>query len=84
MNIQNRNKDLIEIFDSRWKANHNDAVKQAKINDKKFIDKMFNNKKVEDQSGSTKNYMQERLDRLNSNIDAVKRGQFGNNRNKFR
>lgn len=78
MNIQNRNKDLTQIFDARWKANHNyEAVRQAKEKDKRFIDKMFNNK-IEEKPNQNINYMQERLKRLNDNMSALR-----NNRNKF-
>lgn len=40
----NRQEDLIKVFDKRWKANHNDDVKNAKEKEKKFMNKMFNNK----------------------------------------
>ena len=74
VNIQNRNKDLTQIFDSRWKANHDyDAVKKMKQHDRDFTNKMFNvreNNKV--------NYMEERLKRLQGNLDALK------NNNRFR
>jgi len=79
MNIQNRNKDLTQIFDARWKANHNyEAVREAKEQDKRFIDKMFNNKKEEEKPTQNVNYMEERLKRLNDNMNALR-----NNRNKF-
>ena len=78
MNIQNRNKDLTQVFDQRWKANHNyEAVKQAKEHDKNFIDKMFNKNK-EEKPKQNINYMQERLKRLNDNMSTLR-----NNRNKF-
>lgn len=77
MNIQNRNKDLTQVFDERWKANHNyESVKQAKEQDKMFIDKMFN-KKTEAPKQQI-NYMEERLKRLQDNMNATK-----NNRNNF-
>ena len=78
MDIQNRNKDLTQIFDARWKANHNyEAVRQAKEKDKRFIDRMFN-KKTEDKPKQKINYMDERLKRLNENMSALR-----NNRNNF-
>lgn len=81
MNIQNRNKDLTQIFDSRWKANHNyNVVKEAKEHDKKFIDKMFNNKNATSQTENI-NSMQERLERLNNNISNAKAVQMINRKN---
>ena len=47
MNIQNRNKDLTQIFDSRWKANHDyDAVKKMKQHDRDFTNKCLMLEKV--------------------------------------
>lgn len=37
-----RNEDLTKVFDRTWKANHNNDVKEARIKEKKFWDKMFN------------------------------------------
>ena len=81
MNIQNRTRDLTQVFDARWKANHNyEAVKQAKEQDKQFIDKMFNKNPTTTQQQPI-NTMQERLDRLNNNINAAKFGQMINRKN---
>ena len=78
MDIQNRNKDLTQVFDDRWKANHNyEQVRQARENEKNFIDKMFHNKAPK-QEDKTVNYMEARLKRLQENMNAVKK-----NRNKF-
>lgn len=77
MDIQNRNRDLTQVFNDRWKANHDyESVRKAKEQDKKFIDKMFN-KKTEEPKQQI-NYMEERLKRLQGNMNAVK-----NNRNNF-
>lgn len=37
-----RNEDLTKVFDRTWKANHNDDVKVARANEKRFWNKMFN------------------------------------------
>lgn len=78
MDIQNRNKDLTQIFDDRWKATHNyEAVQHQKEQDRKFIDKMFQ-KKETTSPPPKRNYMEERLKKMQDNINAVK-----NNKNKF-
>ena len=41
-----RQEDLTKVFDRNWKASHNDDVKIVRENEKKFMDKMFNNKNV--------------------------------------
>lgn len=38
----NRQEDLTNVFDKRWKANHNDDVKKARNKEKNFMNKMFN------------------------------------------
>ena len=79
VNIQNRNKDLTQIFDSRWKANHDyDAVKKMKQHDRDFTNKMFNVRENNVSNNNKVNYMEERLKRLQGNLDALK------NNNRFR
>ncbi len=60
-----KNRDLTEIFDDRWKANHNDDVKQAKQREIEFINKMFD---VKATKTTTCNNSQDNLERLNKNI----------------
>lgn len=69
----NRQDDLMNVFDKTWKANHNDDVKRAKENEKKFMDKMFNtgSKNVIGKVGNTP---LERVNNLNNNIDNARRG----------
>lgn len=42
-----RQEDLMKVFDRRWKANHDNGVKEAVEREKKFINKMFNVKEEE-------------------------------------
>lgn len=44
----NRNEDLSKVFDRRWTANHNDDVKKAREEERKFMNKMFNTNIRED------------------------------------
>ena len=37
-----RQEDLMKVFERRWKANHDNGVKEAVDREKKFINKMFN------------------------------------------
>ena len=39
--INNRQEDLMKVFDRTWNANHNDVAKRGREREKKFIDKMF-------------------------------------------
>ena len=42
----NRQEDLIKVFDRTWSANHNDVAKRGREREKKFMDKMFNTKRI--------------------------------------
>jgi hypothetical protein len=80
MEIQNRNKDLTQVFDQRWKANHDyDSVKKAREQEKKFTDKMFNVKNNTNVPNIS-NSVEERVNRLNQNIGFV-RDSYNRNRN---
>lgn len=63
-----KNRDLIEVFDDRWKANHNDDVKKAKEREINFINQMFN---VKPTSSTKRNTSQDNLARLNKNMQEV-------------
>ena len=39
--INNRQEDLMRVFDKSWKANHNDVAKRGRERERKFMDKMF-------------------------------------------
>lgn len=39
--INNRQEDLMRVFDKTWKANHNDVAKRGREREKKFMEKMF-------------------------------------------
>ena len=42
MNFQNRNKDLTEVFNQRYNANHNyNNIKQNIDNNRNFMNKMY-------------------------------------------
>lgn len=69
----NRNRDLIEVFNDRWKANHNNDVKEAREREKKFINKMFNVKEENDnvvrpKVKSTREIQLERLEKNMNNL----------------
>ena len=44
--INNRQDDLMRVFDKTWKANHNDVAKRGREREKKFMNKMFGNNKI--------------------------------------
>lgn len=71
---KNRNRDLLEIFDDTWKANHNEDVKNAKAKEKKFINKMFNvNEKVSEKEEFSANSIpvkpKKEAERISKQID---------------
>ena len=49
-----REEDLTKVFDRRWKANHNNDVKEAREKEKIFINKMFN---VKEEPKKDNNYI---------------------------
>lgn len=77
-----KNRDLTEVFDDRWKANHNDDVKKAKQREIDFINKMFD---VKTSQTLSPNSSQENLARLNKNIqDANNWNRQIQNKNRFK
>ena len=77
-----KNRDLTEVFDDRWKANHNDDVKKAKQREIDFINKMFD---VKTSKTPSRNSSQENLARLNKNIqDANNWNRQIQNKNRFK
>lgn len=77
-----KNRDLVEVFDDRWKANHNDDVKKAKEREITFINKMFN---VKTNQTPSHNSSQDNLTRLNKNIqDANNWNRQIQNKNRFK
>lgn len=88
MNIQNRRlEDLSKVFDRTWKANHNDDVKNAKIREKNFMDRMFNIKNKDDNDTSKIKTPDEKVNELQNNINNMRKfnNQIRNNslRGKF-
>ncbi len=69
MNNINRNKDLLEVFNERWKANHSLNIKQMKEKEKKFNERMFGNIKKDEKSISNKPI--DRVNRLNEKINSA-------------
>ena len=61
-----RNKDLSQVFDERWKAGHNNDVKRKREEEKQFIDKMFNVKA--DNTSNNIGNMARDFDALNKNM----------------
>ena len=77
-----KNRDLTEVFDDMWKANHNDDVKKAKQREIDFINKMFD---VKTSQTPSRNSSQENLARLNKNIqDANNWNRQIQNKNRFK
>lgn len=71
--INNRQDDLMKVFDKTWKANHNDVVRRGKEGERKFMDKMFGgNRSVNQVRPSTPEQSAQDLQR---NINAAFNGQ---------
>lgn len=85
MNIQNRRlEDLSKVFDRTWKANHNDDVKNAKIREKNFMDRMFNvtNRNIDNKPRiKTPN---EQVNELQNNINSMRAFNNQNRNNSLR
>lgn len=80
-NWNNRNRDLTEVFDARWKANHNDDIKNLRDKERKFINKLFNVKEEKDDfvRPKVKSSREIQLERLEKNMNNLK-----NRNNNFR
>lgn len=73
MNIHNgRLEDLSKVFDRTWKASHNDDVKNARVKEKNFINRMFN---VKEEEKSTKNVKSpgERANDIQNNLNGMRK-----------
>ena len=81
----NREEDLTKVFDRRWKANHDNGVKEAVEREKKFINKMFNVK--EEKKDSTYITPDMRASNLNKQINGAnsfqKQNRINNIKGKF-
>ena len=81
----NREEDLTKVFDRRWKANHDNGVKEAVEREKKFINKMFNVK--EEKKDSTYITPDMRASKLNKQINGAnsfqKQNRINNIKGKF-
>ena len=64
-----RQEDLMKVFERRWKANHDNGVKEAVDRKKKFINKMFNVK--EEVKESTYVTPDMRANNLNKQMNGV-------------
>lgn len=64
-----RQEDLMKVFERRWKANHDNGVKEAVDREKKFINKMFNVK--EEVKESTYVTPDMRANNLNKQMNGV-------------
>ena len=72
MQINSRQEDLMKVFDRTWKANHNDDIKNAKEDEKKFIDKLFNVKPSIEENNTLKPLTpEEKLNNLQKNINSM-------------
>lgn len=80
-NFNNRNKDLSQVFDQRWKANKS-INKKLKESKKKFNFKMYGIKDKEDikKELHDANTVEAKVERLNQKMAGLKKL----NRNNFR
>ena len=82
----NRQEDLMKVFDRRWKANHDNGVKEAIDREKKFINKMFNVKE-EPKMDNTYVTPDTRASNLNKQIEGAydfqKQNRINNIKGKF-
>jgi len=82
----NREEDLTKVFERRWKANHDNGVKEAVEREKKFINKMFNVKE-EPKKDSTYITPDMRVSNLNRQIEGAnsfqKQNRINNIKGKF-
>ena len=75
MDFQNRNRDLTEVFNQRYNANHNyNNIKQKIDNQNEFMRKMYNmpvkdSRTINREVKSTKDAT---LERLNEKLGALK------------
>lgn len=85
MNIQNRRlEDLSKVFDRTWKANHNDDVKNAKIREKNFMDRMFNVKNRNTDNKPKIKTPNEQVNELQNNINSMRAFNNQNRNNSLR
>lgn len=68
--MQNRRKDLIEVFDSQWKANQFDASKE-KEKRSDFNNRMFGTGEIKENKPQRQktDYIQKDLNRLENNMN---------------
>ena len=71
MQIYNRQKDLSEVFDETWRANHNDDIKKARTKEKEFMNKMFDVKKKQVNNNFGLPTNQQQLQRRQDNINSM-------------
>lgn len=82
----NREEDLTKVFDRRWKANHDNGVKEAIDREKKFINKMFNVKEgpKRDNTYVTPDMRASNLNKqINGVYDIQKQNRINNIKGKF-
>ncbi len=71
----NRQEDLTKVFDKRWKANHNDDVKNARNKEKDFMNKMFNTNTINNNvitPGEMVNNLRNNMENANRGINQNK------------
>lgn len=85
MNIQNKRlEDLSKVVDRNWKANHNDDIKNAKIREKKFINRMFNVKDSNVENTLKTKTPNEQVKELQKNINGIRAFNNQNRNNSLR
>lgn len=80
-----RQEDLMKVFERRWKANHDNGVKEAVDREKKFINKMFNVKEeVKESTYVTPDMRANNLNKqMNGVYDLQKQNRINNIKGKF-
>lgn len=73
MEFQNRNRDLTEVFNQRYNANHNNNIKQKIDNQNDFMKKMYNipDKNSNNIKREVKSTREATIERLNEKMSSL-------------
>lgn len=73
MEFQNRNRDLTEVFNQRYNANHNNNIKQKIDNQNDFMKKMYNipDKSPNNIKREVKSTREATIERLNEKMSSL-------------
>ena len=73
MEFQNRNRDLTEVFNQRYNANHNNNIKQNIEKQNDYMKKMYNinDKKTNEIKREVKSTRETTIERLNKKMSSL-------------